>query len=44
MVSIATVVGEIHPALTVGIAGRVRAIDLEDRLDEGLGWLSGPDL
>ena len=43
MVTIAAVVGEIHPPLALGIAGHDGAIGLKDRLGEELGWLSGPD-
>jgi hypothetical protein len=43
MAMITAVVGEIYPLLALGVAGRDGAIDLEDRLGEELGWLSGPD-
>ena len=43
MVAILAVVGEVHVALALGIAGHDAAIGLEDRLGEEFGWLLGPD-
>jgi hypothetical protein len=43
MVAVLAVIGEVHVALTLGIAGHDAAIGLEDRLGEEFGWLLSPD-